>query len=304
MDYIDVDGMEFFGYHGVMAEENRLGQRFIVDVAMGLDLQKAGTSDDLEQTVNYAVIYEKIKKIVEGKPFKLIEALAEAIAASVLSESLVQSVEVTVHKPAAPVAGIFKDVSVTVRRSRAVIAVQSQKHLPIEYAVTERPYDVYLSMGSNMGDRVQTIKEAIRKLSQLDGVLDMKVSSFYETPPWGKTDQAPFINCAVKLKCDYPLMELLHYCKFIEFDLGRERLEHWGPRTIDIDILCVDDSGADFVVDNVELTVPHRYMLERSFVLVPLAEIAPDFKIKGETIAIHRDKLSDRFDVKKIDADE
>lgn len=303
MDYINVNGMEFFGYHGVLSEENRLGQRFIIDVEMGLDLQEAGRSDDLEQTVNYAVIYEKIKEIVEGKPFKLIEALAEAVAGAVLAEPLIKSVKVTVHKPAAPVAGIFRDINITIQREKAV-SEKDGSSLPVEYVKPNEPYNVYLSLGSNMGDRVALLKEAIRKLSVLTGVLRVRVSSFYETPPWGKTDQAAFINCAVELKCEYPLMELLHYCKFIELDLGRERHEHWGPRTVDIDILCVDDGGADFVVDNAELIVPHRYMLERSFVLVPLAELAPDFKIKGESIAAYRDKLADRFDVKKIAIDE
>lgn len=117
MDSINLTGMEFFGYHGALPEENRLGQRFIVDLMMELDLREAGAKDSLEDTVNYAEVYAVIRGIVEGQPFKTLEALAENIAVTLRREyGKIVKLTVTVHKPGAPIAGIFRDVSVTIRR--------------------------------------------------------------------------------------------------------------------------------------------------------------------------------------------
>lgn len=304
MDCINLEGMEFFGYHGVIPEENKLGQRFIVDVCMYLDLRKAGKRDDLTETVNYAEVYHKVKAIVEGKPVKLIETLADRIAAAILCSDLVSSVQVTVSKPGAPINGIFGNVSVTVNRRKTVTSVEIDRNLPLEYAVTERPFDVYLSLGSNMGNRIEYLQQAIDKLRKPVGILDVQVSSFYETSPWGKLDQPPFLNCVVRLECDYPIMELFYYCKFIEYDLDRVRSadNHWGPRTIDIDVLCVDNGDSDLVVNNRDLILPHKFMLERAFVLVPLAELNPDLVVQGKSIAGHLAKL-DTDGIKKIDVD-
>lgn len=117
MDKISLDGMAFFGYHGALSEENRLGQRFLVDLTMLLDLREAGQNDDLSASINYAEVYEQIKQLVEGKPVNTIEALAEAIAAMLKAKySKLQKLIVTVHKPGAPIAGIFADVAVTLER--------------------------------------------------------------------------------------------------------------------------------------------------------------------------------------------
>lgn len=120
MDKIELTGMEFIGYHGCLPEERLSGQPFIVDAVMYLSLQEAGKSDDLGKTVNYAEVFEKVREIVEGEPLNLIEAVAERIAAAVLSDfPLVENVEITLHKPEAPIKGLFKDAAVTVERSRA-----------------------------------------------------------------------------------------------------------------------------------------------------------------------------------------
>ncbi len=117
MDKIVLTGLEFFGYHGALPEENVIGQRFIVDVAMYLDLSEAGIHDDLRASINYAEVYEKVQDIVEGEPFKTIEAVAEEIAAMLHSSyARLKKAEITVHKPGAPIAGIFHDVAVTIQR--------------------------------------------------------------------------------------------------------------------------------------------------------------------------------------------
>lgn len=119
MDKIELAGLEYFCYHGCLPEERQQGQKFLVDVKLYLDLKKAGNSDNLTATVNYAEVYEDIKKIVTGEPYNLIEAVAEKIAAVILAKyAAVKKLKVTVHKPSAPIAGKFRDVAVSLRRKR------------------------------------------------------------------------------------------------------------------------------------------------------------------------------------------
>lgn len=111
--------MEFFGYHGVLPEENKLGQRFTVHLILELDLSKAGASDDLNETVNYAEVYEITKEIVEGKLYKLIEKVAEELAAALLNHfSKIEVCTVKITKPNPPIRGHYESVSVEIRRGR------------------------------------------------------------------------------------------------------------------------------------------------------------------------------------------
>ncbi|MFN8637190.1 MAG: deoxyuridine 5'-triphosphate nucleotidohydrolase [Chloroflexota bacterium] len=120
MDTIELRGLTFYGYHGAFPEERRLGQRFVVDLRLGLDLAPAGQSDDLVKTVDYGRVAETVRSVVEGAPFQLIEALAEAVADSVLRQfSLVQTVAVRVEKPSAPVpTAPLGSIAVQIQRTR------------------------------------------------------------------------------------------------------------------------------------------------------------------------------------------
>lgn len=119
MDKIRLKGMRFFGYHGVYPEENKLGQQYIVDLTMVLDLSAAGRTDDLEQTVSYPDVMKRVRDIVEGPPFQLIEALAEHIASAVLDTyTKVSEITVRVTKPNPPVDVLFDGVSVEICRRR------------------------------------------------------------------------------------------------------------------------------------------------------------------------------------------
>lgn len=119
IDKIYVHGMEFYGYHGVLREENILGQRFLVDVTLELDLQSAGRSDRLEHTINYADVYERCRMIVEERTFALIEAVAEAIAADLLAAfPRIQRCTVKVIKPNPPIRGHYQHVAVEMSRGR------------------------------------------------------------------------------------------------------------------------------------------------------------------------------------------
>ncbi|WP_071458836.1 dihydroneopterin aldolase [Bacillus massilinigeriensis] len=119
MDKIYVNGMQFYGYHGVFPEETKLGQRFAVDLAVEADLSKAGKSDRLEDSINYADLYETCREVVEGKPLKLVEAVAEKITAAVLARfPLAAACTVKVIKPDPPIPGHYHSVQVEIRRSR------------------------------------------------------------------------------------------------------------------------------------------------------------------------------------------
>ena len=131
---------------------------------------------------------------------------------------------------------------------------------------------VYLSLGSNMGDRQGYLQRAVEALKQLTDTEVETVSSYYETAAWGLTDQADFLNLALALETQLPAESLLSACQAIEKDLDRVRHEHWGPRTVDIDILLYGQE----IWETEHLIVPHPFMTQRAFVLVPLLEIAKD----------------------------
>ena len=120
MDRIQLTGIEAFGHHGVLAHERELGQRFVVDLTLELDLTVAAASDRLADTVDYGLLCTDVAAILRGEPADLIEVVAGRIADhALLSNERIQAVEVTVHKPGAPVPTLVGDVAVTLRRSRA-----------------------------------------------------------------------------------------------------------------------------------------------------------------------------------------
>ncbi|WP_204983801.1 2-amino-4-hydroxy-6-hydroxymethyldihydropteridine diphosphokinase [Streptococcus equinus] len=147
---------------------------------------------------------------------------------------------------------------------------------------------VYLSLGSNIGDKKAYLEAALERLNQLPQTSLAAVSSFYETAAWGKTDQDDFLNICCQLETELAAQQLLIECQQIEKDLHRVRHEHWGPRTIDIDILLY---GSEHIATE-NLKVPHPYMTERAFVLVPLFEIAPSLEICGYSITSYLKTLN------------
>ena len=119
MDKIYLNKMEFYGYHGVFPEENRLGQRFIVDLTASIDLLKAGQTDNLDYSVNYAELYQICQAIVEGSPFQLIESVAEAIASAILNQfTVIKEITVKIIKPDPPIPGHYQSVAVEITRRR------------------------------------------------------------------------------------------------------------------------------------------------------------------------------------------
>ncbi|HHT9119958.1 MAG TPA: 2-amino-4-hydroxy-6-hydroxymethyldihydropteridine diphosphokinase [Candidatus Hypogeohydataceae bacterium YC41] len=131
---------------------------------------------------------------------------------------------------------------------------------------------VYIALGSNLGKRMATLKLARKQMAELDNLVIIDESPYYETEPQGASDQPHFINSVLCLRTNLTPRELLHELQGIERKLGRQRGKRWGPRTIDLDILFYDD----IVVEEEGLEIPHPRMHERRFVLEPLCDIAPE----------------------------
>lgn len=155
--------------------------------------------------------------------------------------------------------------------------------------------DVFLGLGSNVGDRENQLKEAIRLLDEQSGIKVVKVSSFYETEPVGYVDQPDFLNLCVEIQTELSPKAVLERGLAIEQQLHRVRKERWGPRTLDIDILLYGDQ----IIEEQDLTIPHPRMTERAFVLIPLQEIAPN-KIEPRTQTKIKDITVPNETVKKF----
>jgi 2-amino-4-hydroxy-6-hydroxymethyldihydropteridine diphosphokinase len=142
--------------------------------------------------------------------------------------------------------------------------------------------DALLGLGGNVGDVRTTLDKAVTLLADNKDIILRARSSDYATPPWGVTDQPPFVNLAIAVETTLSPRALLHRALEVERALGRDRAREtrWGPRTIDIDLIAY----GDLVLSEPDLTLPHPRLFERAFVLVPLAEIVPDRVVAGRKI--------------------
>jgi len=265
-DTIRLQGLRVRGRHGVLQAEQELGQVFVVDLALGLDLSDAATSDDVRDTVHYGELAERVAAIVAGEPVQLLERLAGRIADAVLEDRRVDTVEVTVHKPAAPIPVAFDDVSVTLRRDRTEARGRVR---------------AVVALGSNLGDRRATLRSAVAALAATPGVAVLGESPVLETPALTLTGIDPtkpaYLNQVVQLETELEPVVLLAELLRIEGEHGRTRAERWGDRTLDLDLITYGDRR----LSTPELTVPHPRAAERTFVLAPWAALDPDAVLPG-----------------------
>jgi 2-amino-4-hydroxy-6-hydroxymethyldihydropteridine diphosphokinase len=145
----------------------------------------------------------------------------------------------------------------------------------------EASVKAYLGLGGNVGDPVASMAEALHRLDENPQCSVAAMSRLYRTPPWGKTDQDWFFNAAAAIETSLSAHHLLDFCLEIERAMKRVRLERWGPRTLDMDILAY----GDLAISDARLTLPHPRMHDRAFVLMPLADLAPEFALKGRAVA-------------------
>lgn len=251
-DRITLRGVSAYGYHGVLAEEKEQGQEFGVDIALEVDLSRPGASDDLRHTVNYAEVAADAVAILQGSSQDLIETVATQIAEAALARPLVEAVEVTLHKPHAPVGVPFSDVTVSLRRQRDV--------------------PVVIALGANLGtDPADTLARAAERLRALPGLHDLELSPVFGTDPVGGPEQPEYANAVATARTSLAPWRLLAALHQIEADFGRTREVRWGARTLDLDLIQVGVPGevSEVVSDDPELLLPHPRAHERGFVLVP-----------------------------------
>jgi len=148
----------------------------------------------------------------------------------------------------------------------------------------------FIGLGSNLDDPLTQLDTAITALQGAYGISLLAVSGYYETAPIGGPEQPPFINAVAECSTSLEPIELLHRLQDIELRQGRVRETHWGPRTIDLDVLLFDD----LQLDTPELTLPHPRLTERAFVLVPLADLAPELMIQGQPLSDWLEQVGDQ----------
>lgn len=272
MDKIYINNLEFIGFHGVFPEEKKLGQKFLVSLELTVDTREAGKTGDLTKSVHYGLVAQDVEKLFQEKSIDLIETCAENIAEMVLKKyELVKEVKVIVKKPWAPLQMHFENVAVE---------------------ITRKWHRVYLSLGSNIGNKRKNLLEAIRKIGELENTEVVKSSTILETEPFGYLEQDNFLNACLEVKTLMTAQEFLKEILQIELDMGRVREIKWGPRIIDIDILFYDKE----IIEEDNLAVPHPWICEREFVLDPLSEIAPNYihPLEKKTITMLARKLKER----------
>lgn len=272
---VRLTGVTARGHHGVLEHEKRDGQDFVVDVEMEVDLSVAAETDDLAATVNYAEVAADVVAVVEGPSLDLIEAVAGRIADAVLARPRVEAVEVTVHKPQAPVGVPFGDVAVRLRR--------------------ERDVPVVIALGANLGDPARAVRSAARRIRRIRGVRDLRLSPLYRSTPVGGPPQDDYVNAVALARTRLAPGTLLSALHAVEQRFGRTREVRWGPRTLDLDLIQYGEPGAptETVGDDPALTLPHPRAAERAFVLRPWSDLDPQARLRtGDTVSAVADLLA------------
>lgn len=262
LDKIYIKNLEVFGRHGVFPEENRLGQKFVINAILYVSTRDAGLKDDLIKSIHYGEVSHFMTQYMMEHTFQLIEAAAEQMACAVLLHfPRMQAITLEILKPWAPIGLPLESVSVEITRSW---------------------HRAYIAVGSNLGDKEQYIRQGIKSLdSRKDCILE-RTSKLIQTKPYGVEEQPDFLNGMIELRTLLFPEELLDVLHQVEQEANRERKVHWGPRTLDLDIIFYDDC----VVDKENLQIPHPDMENREFVLKPLAELAPYLRhpLNGKTV--------------------
>lgn len=253
LDEIRIRGLRIFAHHGVYEEETRLGQTFVVNATLFASTRKGGLNDTLEDTISYAGVCHFLTEYLQENTWKLLEAAAEhACRALLLRFPLLRQVELELEKPSAPIPLPFDSVSVCIRRAWR---------------------QAFVALGSNLGDKQGHLDGAVRTLEADPCIRIKQVSPYLVTKPYGNVAQDDFLNAAMEIETLYTPEELLDVLHTVEQAAKRERLIHWGPRTLDLDILFYEDT----VQDSDTLTLPHPDLQNRDFVLRPMVDLAPHF---------------------------
>jgi dihydroneopterin aldolase/2-amino-4-hydroxy-6-hydroxymethyldihydropteridine diphosphokinase len=257
MDRVLIDDLRVLTVIGALPHERETAQPLRIDLSIGLDLRNAGLSDELNDTVHYGLVCERVAEMCRDSKDILLERLAAKIADVVLEFDLVEVVDVRLTKLRPPIPEEVQSTSVAITRSRAEAAAP-----PLE------DHEVIVALGSNLGDREGYLRFAVGELGNV-----VSLSQVYETEPMGGPDgQGAYLNMVVKVQTSLDPYAFIRRCQRIEANALRQRVVHWGPRTLDVDMLFYDDVH----IASEKLTVPHPRINERRFVLTPLDEVAPE----------------------------
>lgn len=269
MDKIEIRDLEIFANHGVFPEETALGQKFVVSAVMYTETRPAGLTDDLSASINYGEVSHMITDFLQKNTYKLLEAAVENLAETLLlSLPLLKKITLRIEKPWAPVGLPLKTVAVEITRGW---------------------HTAYIAFGSNMGDKKKYLDNAIQGLRDMKEIVVEKVSGYLVTEPYGDVEQDEFLNGALRVRTLLSPEELLDRLHVLEQAADRKRIIHWGPRTLDLDILFYDQE----IIDMPDLHIPHIDLHNRDFVLVPMNQIAPYLRhpVLNQTISQLLDSL-------------
>lgn len=254
-DHMYISGLRKMALIGVLPHEREARQPVQVDIDLEVDLAEAGVTDNLDDTANYGAIADAVSQIIETSEDVLLERLVARIAEKCLQFDHVEVADVRLTKLRPPIAESLESTAVRVVRSRVDMRIPA-RHRAI------------VALGSNLGDRVAYLRFGLEKLSNV-----ISQSQVFETDPvGGPGDQGSYLNMVAIVDTDLDPFAFLRRLLQIEAEAHRVRVERWGPRTLDLDLLFYDD----YVVESEELTVPHPRFAERRFVLEPLSEVAPE----------------------------
>ncbi len=251
MDQIRIDNLMIRAFHGVYADEKDRGQNFYVNAVLYVDTRNPGMADDLNKSTDYGAVCNCIYNTMTKNTYDLIEAVAEHIAMDILlGFPNVKEIDVEVRKPEAPIPMPFESVSVKIHRKWS---------------------SVYVALGSNMGIAEDYLDDAIDGLNENEMIHVVRESERIITKPYGGVEQDDFLNSVCLIRTMLTPKELLDYLHVLEGKANRVRDIHWGPRTLDLDIIMYDD----LVFEDEDLIIPHVDMENRTFVLEPMCELAP-----------------------------
>lgn len=254
MDEIRIQNLEVFAHHGVFPEENILGQKFMISATLYTETREAGKTDNLDTSIHYGLVSQDMKTWMEQNVCNMIERVAEELCEMLLLKyERLKTVELEVKKPWAPVLLPLEYVSVKIRRgwNRA-----------------------FLAMGSNLGDREQYLDLAVSEFQSRKDVRIKNIAPYMATEPYGENAKYEFLNSCMEIETLMNPKELLTFCHQVEQKGQRERKIHWGPRTLDLDILFFNEE----ILSTKDLIIPHTEIEKRTFVLEPMCEIAPYFR--------------------------
>ena len=254
IDYIKITGLKIFAHHGVLEKEKADGQDFFLNAKLFYDMKAPGNSDDLNQALNYADACQYMTEVFAKTGYDLIEAAAEHLCTEMmLHYPMLQKIELELCKPHAPIGLPFENVSVNMTRGW---------------------HTAYLAVGSNMGDSRKLIREGIEKIKAHRLIRNVKTSELLVTKPYGPVEQDDFLNGCMQIETLLDPEDLLAFLHEIEAQADRKREIHWGPRTLDLDIIFYDK----LVYESEDLIIPHVDMHNRMFVLEPLMQLCPNYR--------------------------